>query len=88
VAIDSRRKKLPHAAFNPETGLLYATRAHGESLLLVPLDRSRLDALSICRKQNSAARSWRPVGHVDAIDPMTAERIARAFVDHPHCPPS
>jgi len=32
-------------------------------------------------KTKHAARSWRPVGHADAIDPMTAERIGAAFVD-------
>jgi alcohol dehydrogenase (cytochrome c) len=79
-------KNWPHAAFNPETGLLYANTMHQASLYrfvpvgpLVPGTRYQFIENKIVPHAPGEA-----VGHVDAIDPITGEQHWRAaLLDHP-----
>jgi alcohol dehydrogenase (cytochrome c) len=80
-------KNWPHAAFNPETGLLYANTQHAASLYrfvpiapFVPGTRYQF-----IENQTAPHAAGEPVGHVDAIDPLTAKPRWRApLLDHPH----
>jgi alcohol dehydrogenase (cytochrome c) len=79
-------KNWPHAAFNPETGLLYANTMHQASIYrfvpigpLVPGTRYQFIENKIAPRAADE-----PVGHVDAIDPLTGEQRWRApLLDHP-----
>jgi alcohol dehydrogenase (cytochrome c) len=80
-------KNWPHAAFNPETGLLYANTQHAASLYrfvpiapFVPGTRYQF-----IENQTAPHAAGEPIGHVDAIDPVTAKPRWRApLLDHPH----
>ena len=80
-------KNWPHAAFNPETGLLYANTLHMASIYqftplapFVPGTRYQF-----VENKTAPHAAGEPVGHVDAIDPMTAVPHWRApLLDHPH----
>jgi len=79
-------KNWPHAAFNPDTGLLYANTMHASRLIrFVPVEYkpgqryAGLENLPAPRPPNE------PIAHVDAIDPMTATHKWRApILDIPH----
>jgi alcohol dehydrogenase (cytochrome c) len=79
-------KNWPHAAFNPETGLLYANTMHQASQYrfvpvgpLVPGMRYQFIENKIAPRDPNE-----PVGHVDAINPLTGEARWRApLVDNP-----
>jgi len=79
-------KNWPHAAFNPETGLLYANTMHNpRRVKFVPVEYKPgqryvgLDNLPAPRQPE-----W-PIGHVDAIEPMSAVHKWRApIMDIPH----
>ncbi len=80
-------KNWPHAAFNPETGLLYANTQHMASLYrFVPLAPFAPGTrYQFVENQTAPRETGEPIGHVDAIDPMTAEPRWRApLLDHPH----
>jgi alcohol dehydrogenase (cytochrome c) len=80
-------KNWPHAAFNPETGLLYANTQHMASLYrFVPLEPFAAGMrYQFVENKTAPHAAGDPVGHVDAIDPMTAEPHWRApLLDHPH----
>jgi alcohol dehydrogenase (cytochrome c) len=80
-------KNWPHAAFNPETGLLYANTQHMASLYrFVPLEPFVAGTrYQFVENKTAPHAAGEPVGHVDAIDPMTAEPHWRApLFDHPH----
>ena len=80
-------KNWPHAAFNPETGLLYANTQHMASLYrFVPLEPFAAGMrYQFVENKTAPHAAGDPIGHVDAIDPMTAEPHWRApLLDHPH----
>ena len=69
-------KNWPHAAFNPETGLLYANTIH-EGRLYKHLHRRGVQgrASATCSSRTSTCPSnGEPIGHVDAIDPLTGKQ--------------
>jgi alcohol dehydrogenase (cytochrome c) len=73
-------KNWPHAAFNPETGLLYANTIHAASLYrFVPMQPfvpgTRYQFIENLPAPHPPGE---PIGHVDAIDPLTAEQRWRA----------
>jgi alcohol dehydrogenase (cytochrome c) len=80
-------KNWPHAAFNPETGLLYANTQHAASLYrfvpvgpLVPGTR-----YMFAEFPTAPHAAGEPIGYVDAINPLTGEPRWRApLLDHPH----
>jgi len=80
-------KNWPHAAFNPESGLLYANTMHAPRLYrFLPMgpfvEGSRYQFVENLRAPQPESE---PVGHVDAIDPMTAQQRWRTPLwDHPH----
>ena len=80
-------KNWPHAAFNPETGLLYANTMHAARLYrFLPMgpfvEGSRYQFVENLRAPQPEGE---PIGHVDAIEPMTAQQRWRAPLwDHPH----
>ena len=68
-------KNWPHAAFNPNTGLLYANTNHGYSTYkFVPLTEfkagSRYQGI---QNVMSPVKSDTLAGHIEAIDPMTGK---------------
>jgi alcohol dehydrogenase (cytochrome c) len=80
-------KNWPHAAFNPETGLLYANTLHMASIYQFTPLAPFVPGTRYQFVENKAAphAAGEPVGHVDAIDPMTAVPHWRApLLDHPH----
>jgi len=80
-------KNWPHAAYNPETGLLYANTQHMASLYhFVPLE-PYVPGTRYQFVENKIVPqvAGEPIGHVDAIDPMSGEPRWRApLMDHPH----
>jgi alcohol dehydrogenase (cytochrome c) len=80
-------KNWPHAAFNPETGLLYANTQHMASLYhFVPLEPFAPGTrYQFVENKTAPQVAGEPIGHVDAIDPMSGEPRWRApLMDHPH----
>jgi alcohol dehydrogenase (cytochrome c) len=79
-------KNWAHAAFNPETGLLYANTMHNSRMIkFVPVEYKvgqryvGLENLPAPREPGS------PIAHVDAIEPLTAKHRWRApIMDIPH----
>jgi alcohol dehydrogenase (cytochrome c) len=79
-------KNWSHAAFNPETGLLYANTMHNSRMIrFVPVDYKvgqryiGLENLPAPREPGS------PIAHVDAIEPLTAKHKWRTpIMDIPH----
>jgi alcohol dehydrogenase (cytochrome c) len=68
-------KNWPHAAFNPETGLLYANTNHeGRLYKHLPIGPfvkgERYQFIENLAKPNEGE----PIGHVDAIDPLTGQQ--------------
>ena len=69
-------KNWPHAAFNPKTGLLYANTLHEgrmyQHLETKPIARGQryqfFESLPLQRAADE------PLGHIEAIDPLTAEK--------------
>jgi alcohol dehydrogenase (cytochrome c) len=80
-------KNWPHAAFNPETGLLYANTMHSARLYkhLPPGDYVPGTRYQFIENLPAPQPEGEPLAHVDAIDPMTAKPRWRApILDHPH----
>jgi len=79
-------KNWSHAAFNPETGLLYANTMHNSRMIkFLPVDYKvgqryvGLENLPAPREPGS------PIAHVDAIEPLTAKHRWRTpIMDIPH----
>jgi alcohol dehydrogenase (cytochrome c) len=79
-------KNWSHAAFNPETGLLYANTMHNSRMIkFVPVEYKvgqryvGLENLPAPREPGS------PIAHVDAVEPLTAKPRWRApIMDIPH----
>jgi alcohol dehydrogenase (cytochrome c) len=80
-------KNWPHAAFNPETGLLYANTMHSARLYKHLPVEPYVEGTRYQFVENLPAPQpdGEPIAHVDAIDPMTAQPRWRApIMDHPH----
>jgi alcohol dehydrogenase (cytochrome c) len=80
-------KNWPHAAFNPETGLLYANTMHSARLYRFTPPQPYVAGTRYQFIENLPAPQpeGEPIAHVDAIDPMTAKQAWRAPLwDHPH----
>jgi len=80
-------KNWPHAAFNPNTGLLYANTMHAARMFrhletkpfVVGQRYQFVENLPAKQPENE------PIAHMDAIDPLTAKQKWRApIADHPH----
>lgn len=79
-------KNWPHAAFNPETGLLYANTQHMGSIYKLTPPKQLPQGTHYTFAENNVIppASGEPVGHVDAIDPMTGVPRWRApLMDFP-----
>lgn len=78
-------KNWPHAAFNPETGLLYANTQHEASLYkFVPEEPFVAGTRYQFIENKSTPVPGEPIGHMDAVDPLTAQPRWRApLLDHP-----
>ncbi|MGD0907118.1 MAG: PQQ-dependent dehydrogenase, methanol/ethanol family [Candidatus Acidiferrales bacterium] len=79
-------KNWPHAAFNPETGLLYANTQHLGSLyqFVQPKPLPQGAHYTFAENKILPPEPGEPVGHVDAIDPLTGVPRWRApLMDNP-----
>lgn len=79
-------KNWPHAAFNPETGLLYANTMHSARLYRFVPVQPFVEGTRYMFVENLPAPQpeGEPIAHVDAIDPLTAKQVWRAPLwDHP-----
>ncbi len=80
-------KNWPHAAFNPETGLLYANTMHAARLFRQLETKPYVQGQRYQFVENLPAKQpeGEPIAHMDAIDPLTAKQKWRApIADHPH----
>jgi alcohol dehydrogenase (cytochrome c) len=73
-------KNWPHAAFNPETGLLYANTMHiGRLVRHLPVEYKPGQRYQGYENLPPKSREpGLPMGHVDAIEPMTGKQKWRA----------
>ena len=78
-------KNWPHAAFNPETGLLYANTMHYASMYkFVPQQPFVAGTRYQFIENKNVPEEGQPLAHMDAIDPLTAQQRWRApILDHP-----
>ena len=79
-------KNWPHAAFNPEKGLLYANTMHRGGLYkhLPVKDHVVGQRYQFIENRPSPIAQGDPIGHVDAIDPLTGKPRWRVpLTDHP-----
>ncbi len=78
-------KNWPHAAFNPETGLLYANTMHYASMYkFVPQQPFVAGTRYQFIENKNVPEPGQPLAHMDAIDPLTAQQRWRApILDHP-----
>jgi alcohol dehydrogenase (cytochrome c) len=79
-------KNWPHAAFNPDTGLLYANTMHSARMFKHLPTGPYVQGQRFQFVENLPAKQpdGEPVGHVDAIEPLTAKQVWRAPLwDHP-----
>ena len=79
-------KNWAHAAFNPETGLLYANTMHHSRLVrFVPVDYKPGQRYVGLENLPVPNRPVEPIAHVDAIDPLTGKQKWRTpIMDIPH----
>jgi alcohol dehydrogenase (cytochrome c) len=80
-------KNWPHAAFNPQTGLLYANTMHAARMFRHLETKPFVVGQRYQFVENLPAKAseGEPIAHMDAIDPLTAKRKWRApIADHPH----
>ena len=75
-------KNWAHAAFNPETGLLYANTMHNSRLVKKESPGEyKVGARYVGLENLPAPReAGRPIGHMDAIDPLTGKQNWRVPV--------
>jgi alcohol dehydrogenase (cytochrome c) len=73
-------KNWPHASFNPETGLLYANTMHSARLYRFTQPQPFAEGMRYMFVENLPANQpeGEPIGHVDAIDPLTGQQRWRA----------
>jgi alcohol dehydrogenase (cytochrome c) len=79
-------KNWPHAAFNPETGLLYANTMHMASLYKFIPEQPFVAGTDYTFGEIKAlpVKEGEPLAHMDAVDPLTAQQHWRAPIfDHP-----
>lgn len=79
-------KNWPHAAFNPETGLLYANTMHrGGIYKHLPIkDFVPGQRYQFIENRPAPLPDGEALGHVDAIDPLTGKQRWRVpLMDHP-----
>jgi alcohol dehydrogenase (cytochrome c) len=69
-------KNWPHAAFNPETGLLYANTNHeGRFYKHTPIEPYKTGQRYMFIENLPMKReAGEPIGHIDAIDPLTGKQ--------------
>jgi alcohol dehydrogenase (cytochrome c) len=69
-------KNWPHAAFNPQTGLLYANTLHeGRKYKHLPIEPFAKGQRYMFIENLPLPRApGEPIGHVDAIDPLTGQQ--------------
>ena len=79
-------KNWAHAAFNPATGLLYANTMHNSRLVkILPVEYKVGQRFVGFENLPAPREAGSPIGHVDAIDPMTGQQKWRARIeDIPH----
>src|SRR5262249_2781043 len=80
-------KNWPHAAFNPSTGLLYANTMHrGGIYKHLPIkERVVGQRYQFVENRPAPIADGEAIGHVDAIEPLTAKQRWRApLFDNPH----
>jgi alcohol dehydrogenase (cytochrome c) len=77
-------KNWPHAAFNPETGLLYANTIHeGRLYRWLPPEPFQAGQRYMFVENLNMPSNGQPIGHVDAIDPLTGKQRWRVpLYDH------
>jgi len=67
-------KNWPHAAYNPETGLLYANTNHQGSIYrFVPVDYKAGQRYTGMENILTTVKEGEPYGHVEAIEPLTGK---------------
>jgi alcohol dehydrogenase (cytochrome c) len=75
-------KNWPHAAFNPETGLLYANTMHNPRMIkFEPVDYKSGQRYIGLQNTPAPRPAGEPIAHVDAIDPMTGQHKWRVPID-------
>ena len=69
-------KNWPHAAYNPNTGLLYANTIHQYSLYKHLEHKPYVVGQRYMNIENirPVAKAGEPQGHIDAIDPLTGDK--------------
>ena len=80
-------KNWPHAAFNPEKGLLYANTMHAARMFRALPTGPFVQGQRYQFIENLPAKhpEGEPIAHVDAIEPLSAKHAWRAPLwDHPH----
>ncbi len=79
-------KNWAHAAFNPETGLLYANTMHNSRLVQFEPVEYKVGQRYVGLKNLPAPRqAGLPIAHVDAIEPLTGKQKWRVpIMDIPH----
>ncbi len=79
-------KNWPHAAFDPGTGLLYANTMHNSRLVrFLPVEYKAGQRYQGFENLPAPREPGSPIGHVDAIDPLTGTQKWRAPIyDIPH----
>ncbi len=77
-------KNWPHAAFNPETGLLYANTIHeGRLYKHLTIEEFKAGQRYMFVENLNMPPNGQPIGHVDAIDPLTGQQKWRVpLTDH------
>ena len=77
-------KNWPHAAFNPETGLLYANTIHeGRLYKHLTIEEFKAGQRYMFVENLNMPPTGEPIGHVDAIDPLTGKQKWRVpLTDH------
>jgi len=79
-------KNWPHAAFNPETGLLYANTMHAARMFRHTEIKPFVQGQRYQFVENLPAKQpeGEPIAHMDAIEPLSAKHKWRApIADHP-----
>lgn len=79
-------KNWAHAAFNPETGLLYANTMHASRLVQFEPVEYKVGQRYVGLKNLPAPRDANtPIAHVDAVEPLTGKQKWRTpIMDIPH----
>ena len=80
-------KNWPHAAFNPETGLLYANTMHRGGIYrhVETKPHESGQRYQFIENKPTPVAEGTPIAHVDAIEPLTGKQRWRSpLFDHPH----